>query len=83
MNARVRPRDVISPPPRIALGREEAAACLGISRNLFNAMVEDGRMPRARVVNGRRLWDAEEVKAAFRAIPCDGEAAPYNPWDEA
>lgn len=70
---------------RIAFSREEAAACLGISRNLFNAMVSDGRMPAPRVVNDRRLWDVEEVKAAFRAIPRKGETAstpPSNPWDE-
>lgn len=86
MNASVRPRDRVPFESRIAMGREEAAGALGISRNLFNAMVDDGRMPPPRVVNGRRLWDVGEVKAAFRAIPRDGEAVSahsnINPWDD-
>lgn len=82
MNATARPRDILSPTPRIAFGRDEASASLGISRNLFNAMVDDGRMPRPRVVNGRRLWFVDEVRAAFAAIPRDGDEASSNPWDE-
>ena len=81
MNAQARPRDIIAPVPRIAVGRDEAAASLGISRNLFNTMVDDGRMPRPRVVNGRRLWDADEVRVAFRTIPRDGDETSSNPWD--
>lgn len=83
MNARVRPRDVIPLPTRIGLAREEAAALVGVSPNLFMEMVGDGRMPRPRVVNSRRLWNADEVRASFAALPRDGEdAESINPWDD-
>lgn len=83
MNARARPRDALSPlPTRIGLSRDEAAAFVGVSANTFGKMVDEGRMPRPRVVNARRLWNAREVEAAFAALPRDGDDASSNPWDD-
>lgn len=83
MNARVRPRDIIPLPTRIGLSREEAAALVGVSPNMFVQMVGDGRMPRPRVVNSRRLWNAREVEAAFAALPREGEdSSPSTTWDD-
>jgi hypothetical protein len=50
---------------------EEAAAFLGIGATLFLRMVEDGRMPRPHRADGRRIWDADELVAAFRRLPRD------------
>lgn len=83
MNARPRPRDIVPPPPRRLLSREEAAAYAGISVGFFNVLVEDGRMPRPRVANFRRLWDVRHLDAAIDALPVDGEdATPSTTWDD-
>lgn len=55
------------------LSRLEAAAYLGISASLFDEMVRDGRMPRAKPINARRVWDRKKLDLAFEALP-DGDA---------
>ncbi|MDX2307102.1 MAG: hypothetical protein NW216_02570 [Hyphomicrobium sp.] len=59
-------------PPR-GLAREEAAAYLGLGATLFDQMVRDGRMPRPRVANARRVWDRLELDSAFAALPHAGD----------
>ena len=66
-------------PPR-GLSREEAAAYVGISPSLFDALVKDGRMPSPKRINIRTVWDRIQVDAAFAALP--GDDSPANPWDE-
>jgi hypothetical protein len=68
-----RPGDILpaSLPPR-GLSREQAAAYVGVSPNLFDEMVDDGRMPPARIINRRRIWDRIELDSAFAALPHDG-----------
>ncbi len=63
------------------LSREVAAGYVGVSPSLFTMMVEDGRMPRPRVANARRIWDRHELDAAIDALPHDGEAPGRNEWD--
>ena len=63
------------------LSREVAAGYVGVSPSLFMMMVEDGRMPRPRVANARRIWDRRELDAAIDALPHDGEAPGTNEWD--
>ncbi|WP_237479255.1 helix-turn-helix transcriptional regulator [Lichenibacterium dinghuense] len=63
------------------LSREVAAGYVGVSPSLFSAMVEDGRMPRPRVANARRIWDRHELDAAIDALPHDGETPGTNEWD--
>jgi hypothetical protein len=53
----------------IGLVREEAAAYARVGTTLFDQMVADGRMPPPRMVNGKTIWDQEEVYAAFKALP--------------
>lgn len=61
-------------PPR-GLSRETAAEYVGVSPRLFDAMVEDGRMPRPKRVNARVIWDRIELDRSFAALPNDaGEA---------
>lgn len=77
-------RDILpsSLPPR-GLSRVEAAAYVGVSPSLFDAMVRDRRMPRPKRINARLVWDRLRLDAAFAALPDgDGDAASANPWDE-
>jgi hypothetical protein len=66
-------------PPR-GLCRVEAAAYVGVSPSLFDQMVKDGRMPKAKHINSRMVWDRLMLDLAFEALPDDGEGR--NPWDE-
>lgn len=71
-------------PPGIvpfAVSREAAAALIGVSASFFDRLVKDGRMPQPRDVDGRVLWDSEEVRAAWRTLPRRGQRAQANPWD--
>jgi predicted DNA-binding transcriptional regulator AlpA len=67
-------------PPR-GLSRVQAAAYVGVSPSLFDEMVKDGRMPSAKRVNSRTVWDRKKLDEAFEAIP-DGESRAENPWDD-
>lgn len=61
------------------LSRVWSAAYIGVGPSLFDAMVDDGRMPRPKRINGRTVWDRVEIDFAFDALPHKDEA---NPWDE-
>lgn len=67
------------------LPEPEAAAAIGISATKFRQMVDAGMMPRPRRAGSRVLWDVDELRAAFKALPRDGETAQGadepNPWD--
>jgi predicted DNA-binding transcriptional regulator AlpA len=70
----------------IGFSREQAAAFIGIGATLFDRLIADGRMPDARLIGGRLVWDVAEVAAAFRSLPhrsesVDGKAGSGNPWD--
>jgi hypothetical protein len=67
--------------PRRGLSRDEAAIYVGVSTGLFDQMVVDGRMPRARRINGRKVWDVREVDIAFDALP--HEDGPRSSWEDA
>jgi predicted DNA-binding transcriptional regulator AlpA len=58
----------------------QAAAYIGVSPSLFDEMVKDGRMPPAKTINARKVWDRVRLDEAFETLP-DGESG--NPWDEA
>lgn len=57
---------------RFGLCDVEAAAALGVGLGLFHKLVGEGRMPRPRMINARRVWDVEELHAAFKRLPHDG-----------
>jgi predicted DNA-binding transcriptional regulator AlpA len=78
-----RPENILplSLPPR-GLSREQAAAYVGVSPSLFDAMVKDGRMPMPKRINSRTVWDRLELDASFAALPCN-DASIKNPWDQA
>lgn len=64
--------------PRRGLSREEAAVYVGVSATKFDEMVGDGRMPKAKEIDARRVWDVRALDSAFDALPDVGEE---NPWD--
>lgn len=66
--------DIVTRLPVVfGLERMEAAASVGVSATTFDAMVADGRMPRARMIGTKKLWDVDELRAAFKCLPVDGE----------
>lgn len=66
-------------PPR-GLSRVVAAAYIGVSPSLFDRMVADGRMPKPKAINSRRVWDRLKVDEYFCALEgCSTDEA--NPWD--
>src|SRR5262245_60230097 len=69
----------VSLPPR-GLSRLEAAAYVGVSPSLFDAMVKDGRMPQPKRINTRTMSDRIRLDESFEALP-GGDSE--NPWDEA
>lgn len=61
------------PDPR-GLSRDVAAFYVGVSPSTFDAMVEDGRMPKPKRIGERRLvWDRLRLDIAFDALPDEGE----------
>jgi hypothetical protein len=56
-----------------------AAEYVGVSPSLFDEMVNDGRMPRPKVINSRRVWDIRQLDIAFNALP---DIDTGNPWDQ-
>jgi hypothetical protein len=44
-------------------------------------MVVDGRMPKPKKIDSRRVWDVRALDQAFDALPSDGESD-QNPWDD-
>jgi predicted DNA-binding transcriptional regulator AlpA len=62
-------------PPRL-VSREAAAAYVCVSPNRFDTMVEDGRMPRPKLLSGkRRAWDVRALDLAIDRLPIDGDDA--------
>lgn len=64
----------------LGLGQADAAAAIGISTTKFRALVDDGRMPKPRRIDSRLLWDADELRDAFKALPHDGGDDEVDTW---
>ncbi|MGO9486638.1 MAG: helix-turn-helix transcriptional regulator [Rhodomicrobium sp.] len=80
-------------PVRRGLDESEAAVYLSFSPTFFRKLVAEGRMPRPRLADGRRVWDVEELDLAFKALPREGGDSGTafaadagmkagNPWDD-
>ncbi len=61
------------------LSREAAALYIGVSATKFAELVADGRMPKPRRIDRRRIWDRDELDAAFAELPRDGDA---DEWED-
>ena len=51
------------------LSRDEAAAYIGVGVTKFDAMVADSRMPKPKMIDGRRIWDRHRLDSCFAALP--------------
>ena len=74
--------------PRRGLRRAEAAVYVGISPTKFDEMVQDGRMPHPKKIDGAAVWDIHGLDSAFDELPATaqgtkaaGKADGPNPWD--
>ena len=62
------------------LSRAQAAEYVGVGTTKFDEMVDDGRMPRPKRIDGRLVWDRNKLDEAFGAL--DDDATPKNnEWD--
>jgi hypothetical protein len=71
------------PIERLAYRRPEAAAALGVSETKFVDWERRGLMPQAIMVDGCRLYDAEQIRVAWQAMK-EGRDPAFdsgNPYD--
>ena len=67
--------------PRRGLNREQAAFYVGISPTKFDELVKDGRMPKPKRIDNRRIWDVRALDAAFDGLQDDPERT-RNAWSD-
>jgi hypothetical protein len=74
-------RPLIPAHDRLGLSRAEAAEYIGVGVTLFDQMVADGRLPKAKLANSRKVWHRERLAEAFAELPEDGQdEETANPW---
>lgn len=66
-----RAADSLAYPPR-GLSRDDAARYIGVGATKFDEMVNDGRMPKPKRVDGRTVWDRVALDVAFTDLPTEG-----------
>jgi predicted DNA-binding transcriptional regulator AlpA len=84
MNMTARDRSVSALPLSLAprgLSRLQSAEYVGISPTKFDELVADGRMPKPKKIDSRRLWDRLELDLAFAALETEDESPTKHPWD--
>ena len=68
-------------PPR-GLAREASAQYVGVSAGKFDEMVEDGRMPKAKRIDGRKVWDRCALDLAFDALGEEVAPRKATGWED-
>lgn len=53
----------------ISVGRDNAAAMLGIATSTFEAHVSRGNLPKPRQLGGRAVWLVAELRQAAESLP--------------
>lgn len=71
----------VLPPTKRGLSRILAAGYVGVGPTKFDEMVSDGRMPKPKRIDGRKVWDVRALDRFFEALPSDGDIDD-NPWDD-
>lgn len=64
------------------LSRVQAAAYIGVSPSKFDKLVLSRRMPKAKIVDARRVWDRFALDMAFAMLPEEEVSLANNPWDQ-
>lgn len=65
------------------LSEAEAAAAIGISATKVRELRKARRMPDPRKIDGRLVYDVDELRAAFKAMPHDDkEAGGIDTWSD-
>lgn len=64
----------------IGLAVEDAASAVGVGQTKFREMVAAGTMPKPRLAGSKRLWDVDELVAAFKNLPSDGAEELPDTW---
>lgn len=86
MSRAAAPLSKTRPIPRRGLSRIESAMFFGVSPSKFDEMVKDGRAPRPRMIDARKVWDMQELDFAFDLLPHGnatiGEDANSNSWTD-
>jgi hypothetical protein len=72
---RSRGAEPLHAPFKLGLSREEAASFIGVGTTKFDMLVADGRMPKPKRIDGRKVWIADRLRDALYALPDDGDAA--------
>ena len=57
--------------PHIGISLDKVALALDVSPNTVLRMVEEGRLPRPRIWNRRKIWRVAEIDAALAEWPTD------------
>ena len=57
--------------PRRGLNLVESSLYCGIAPDLFLRMVDEGKMPKPRLIASVRVWDVVELDIYFNALPYD------------
>jgi len=70
----------VQPPTQRGLSRVLAAGYIGVGATKFDEMVSDGRMPKPKRIDGRKVWDVRALDRFFEDLPSDGDVD-HNPWD--
>jgi hypothetical protein len=55
------------------LSEAEAAAAIGVSATKFRELRKAKRMPAPRRIDNRLVYDVDELRAAFKTMPHDGD----------
>ena len=64
---------------KMAKDRSHQAA-IGVSASKLRLLVKEARMPRPRRIGSRAVWDVDELRAAFKALPHEGETEGSDTW---
>lgn len=67
-------------PVVFGLQEEEAAAAVGLGATKFRELVAKRRMPSPRKIDGRKVYDVDELRAAFKALPHDDSGDAVDTW---
>jgi hypothetical protein len=74
---------LVQPPVRLGLSRAEAAEYICVGVTLFDMMVADGRMPKPKMANTRKVWHRGQLDVAFASLPEEGQTlTPLSPWGD-